>query len=45
LEVLADAGVTCVVAPAGSVRDAQIRDVAEARGLSLLVAPRRHFRH
>jgi phosphoribosylaminoimidazolecarboxamide formyltransferase/IMP cyclohydrolase len=45
LEVLADAGVRCVVAPAGSVRDEEIRAVAEARGLSLLVAPRRHFRH
>ncbi len=45
LEVLADAGVRCVIAPAGSVRDEEIRAVAEARGLSLLVAPRRHFRH
>lgn len=45
LETLIDAGVTCVVAPAGSVRDDEIRAVAEDRGVSLLVAPRRHFRH
>lgn len=45
LETLIDAGVTCVVAPAGSVRDDEIRAVAEGRGVSLLVAPRRHFRH
>ncbi len=45
LLALADAGVTTVVAPSGSIRDAEIVKVAEEAGISLLFSPRRHFRH
>ncbi|MHB8190529.1 MAG: bifunctional phosphoribosylaminoimidazolecarboxamide formyltransferase/IMP cyclohydrolase [Ferrimicrobium sp.] len=45
LMVLVDAGVTTVVAPSGSIRDAEIVETAEHAGVSLLFAPRRHFRH
>ena len=45
LDLLADAGVTAVVAPGGSIRDADIFAAADDRKLAFLLAPRRHFRH
>ena len=45
LDVLADAGVTAVVHPGGSVRDAEVVAAADERGLALLLTGRRHFRH
>ena len=45
LDVLADAGVSAVVAPGGSIRDADIVAAADERRLAFLLAPRRHFRH
>jgi phosphoribosylaminoimidazolecarboxamide formyltransferase/IMP cyclohydrolase len=45
LDLLADAGVTAVVAPGGSIRDADIFAAADERKLAFLLAPRRHFRH
>jgi phosphoribosylaminoimidazolecarboxamide formyltransferase / IMP cyclohydrolase len=45
LDVLADAGVTAVVAPGGSVRDQEVIAAADERHLAFVVAPRRHFRH
>ncbi|MHB8080104.1 MAG: bifunctional phosphoribosylaminoimidazolecarboxamide formyltransferase/IMP cyclohydrolase [Candidatus Krumholzibacteriia bacterium] len=45
IELLADAGVTAVIAPGGSLRDAEVAAAAAARGLTLIQAARRHFRH
>jgi len=45
LEVLADAGVTAVVQPGGSAKDADVVAAADARGLAMLFSSRRHFRH
>ncbi len=45
LEVLAEAGVTAVVQPGGSVRDAEVIAAAEAGGLAMLFTGTRHFRH
>ena len=45
VEVAADAGVTAVIHPGGSIRDDQVLAVAEARGMSVVVTGRRHFRH
>ncbi|MGH9369089.1 MAG: bifunctional phosphoribosylaminoimidazolecarboxamide formyltransferase/IMP cyclohydrolase [Thermoanaerobaculia bacterium] len=45
LDILADAGVTAVVAPGGSIRDQEIVAEADARQLAFLLAPKRHFRH
>ncbi len=45
LEVLAEAGVTAVVQPGGSVRDADVVAAANARGMAMLFTGRRHFRH
>ncbi len=45
LLVLAEAGVTAVVEPGGSVKDADVIDAANAHGLALVFSGRRHFRH
>jgi phosphoribosylaminoimidazolecarboxamide formyltransferase/IMP cyclohydrolase len=45
LDLLAQAGVTAVVAPGGSIRDQEIVAAAEEHQMAFLVAPRRHFRH
>jgi phosphoribosylaminoimidazolecarboxamide formyltransferase/IMP cyclohydrolase len=45
VDILADAGVTAIVAPGGSIRDQEIVSAADERNLAFLVAPRRHFRH
>src|SRR6185503_18485113 len=45
LDILAEAGVTAVVAPGGSIRDQEIIAAADERRLAFLQAPRRHFRH
>jgi phosphoribosylaminoimidazolecarboxamide formyltransferase/IMP cyclohydrolase len=45
LDILADAGVRAVVAPGGSIRDADIVAAADERKMAFLLAPRRHFRH
>jgi len=44
-EVLAEAGVTAVVEPGGSVRDAEVIDAAAAAGVSLYFTGTRHFFH
>ncbi len=43
--VLLEAGVTAVVQPGGSVRDAEVLALVEAAGAAMLVTGRRHFRH
>ena len=45
LDILAQAGVTAVVAPGGSIRDQEIVAAADEHQMAFLVAPRRHFRH
>ncbi len=45
LDILADAGVTAVVAPGGSIRDQEIVAEADSRQMAFWLAPRRHFRH
>ena len=45
LERLAEAGVTSVVQPGGSVRDGEIVAAAEAAGLVMMMTGERHFRH
>jgi phosphoribosylaminoimidazolecarboxamide formyltransferase / IMP cyclohydrolase len=45
VDILAEAGVTAIVAPGGSIRDQEIVAAADERGLAFLIAPRRHFRH
>ncbi|HOC17522.1 MAG TPA: bifunctional phosphoribosylaminoimidazolecarboxamide formyltransferase/IMP cyclohydrolase, partial [Vicinamibacterales bacterium] len=45
LDAVADAGATAVVQPGGSVRDAEVIAAADERGLAMVFAGRRHFRH
>ena len=45
LLVLADAGVTAVVQPGGSVRDDEVIAAADEAGLAMVMTGERHFRH
>ena len=44
-KVLLDAGVTAIVQPGGSMRDAEVLADVEAAGAAMLVTGTRHFRH
>ncbi len=45
VDVLADAGASCVIHPGGSMRDAEVIAAADERGLAMVVTGIRHFRH
>ena len=45
VEAAADAGVTAIIQPGGSVKDAEVLEVADDRGLAMVYTGRRHFRH
>ena len=45
LLVLAEAGVTAVVQPGGSVRDEEVIAAADGAGLAMVMTGERHFRH
>ncbi|PIE83804.1 MAG: bifunctional phosphoribosylaminoimidazolecarboxamide formyltransferase/IMP cyclohydrolase PurH [Bacteroidia bacterium] len=45
LELAAEAGVTAVVQPGGSIRDQESIALADARGLAMLLTGIRHFKH
>jgi phosphoribosylaminoimidazolecarboxamide formyltransferase/IMP cyclohydrolase len=45
VEAAADAGVTAVIQPGGSIKDAEVLEVADDRGLAMVYTGRRHFRH
>jgi phosphoribosylaminoimidazolecarboxamide formyltransferase/IMP cyclohydrolase len=45
LLVLADAGVTSVIQPGGSVKDSEVIAAADEVGLAMVVTGERHFRH
>jgi phosphoribosylaminoimidazolecarboxamide formyltransferase / IMP cyclohydrolase len=45
LEFAAQAGVTAVIQPGGSVKDAEVIAAADAAGMAMVVTGRRHFRH
>ena len=41
----ADAGAVAAIQPGGSVRDAEVIEAADARGMAMVFTGRRHFRH
>jgi phosphoribosylaminoimidazolecarboxamide formyltransferase/IMP cyclohydrolase len=41
----AEAGATCAIQPGGSVRDAEVIQAADDRGLAMVFTGIRHFRH
>jgi phosphoribosylaminoimidazolecarboxamide formyltransferase / IMP cyclohydrolase len=45
LERAAEAGVTAVVQPGGSVRDAEVIEASDRHGIAMLLTGRRHFKH
>ncbi|MEX0988825.1 MAG: bifunctional phosphoribosylaminoimidazolecarboxamide formyltransferase/IMP cyclohydrolase [Actinomycetota bacterium] len=45
LEVGAEAGITAVIHPGGSVRDEEVLAEADRRDIAVVVTGRRHFRH
>jgi phosphoribosylaminoimidazolecarboxamide formyltransferase/IMP cyclohydrolase len=44
-QVLLDAGVSAIVQPGGSVRDAEVLHAVEQAGGAMVITARRHFRH
>jgi len=44
-ELAVEAGVRAIIAPGGSVRDAEVIAAADAAGVAMVHAGRRHFRH
>lgn len=45
VEAAIDAGVAAIVQPGGSVRDAEVVEAANAKGVPMLFSGARHFRH
>jgi phosphoribosylaminoimidazolecarboxamide formyltransferase/IMP cyclohydrolase len=45
VELCLDAGVTAFIQPGGSVRDAEVIDIADRRDATMLITGVRHFRH
>jgi phosphoribosylaminoimidazolecarboxamide formyltransferase/IMP cyclohydrolase len=45
IEVAAEAGVTAVIEPGGSIRDEQVIEAADRLGLAMVFTGYRHFRH
>ncbi len=45
LDVVVDAGASCVIQPGGSMRDQEVIDAADERGVAMVFSGVRHFRH
>jgi phosphoribosylaminoimidazolecarboxamide formyltransferase/IMP cyclohydrolase len=45
LDLLADAGITAIIQPGGSLRDEEVIAAANERGLAMIFTGERHFRH
>ncbi len=45
VERLAEAGVAAVIQPGGSIRDAEVVEACNRRGVAMVVTRRRHFKH
>jgi phosphoribosylaminoimidazolecarboxamide formyltransferase/IMP cyclohydrolase len=45
LDVVVDAGASCVIQPGGSLRDAEVIAAADERGVAMVFTGVRHFRH
>jgi phosphoribosylaminoimidazolecarboxamide formyltransferase / IMP cyclohydrolase len=45
LDVVVDAGATCVIQPGGSIRDEEVIAAADERGVAMVFSGVRHFRH
>ncbi len=45
LDVICEAGATCVIQPGGSIRDQEVIDAANEHGIVMVFTGERHFRH
>ena len=45
LDVVVDAGASCVIHPGGSMRDDEVIAAADERGIAMVLTGVRHFRH
>ncbi|OOG50733.1 bifunctional phosphoribosylaminoimidazolecarboxamide formyltransferase/IMP cyclohydrolase [Polaromonas sp. C04] len=45
LDVVVDAGASCVIQPGGSMRDSEVIAAADERGVAMVFSGVRHFRH
>ena len=45
IETAAEAGITAVIQPGGSIRDAEAIAAADAHGMAMVFTGQRHFRH
>ena len=45
IELAAEAGVTAIVQPGGSIRDTEVIEAANCAGLAMVFTGVRHFRH
>ncbi len=45
LDVVVDAGASCIIQPGGSMRDQEVIDAADERGVAMVFTGVRHFRH
>jgi phosphoribosylaminoimidazolecarboxamide formyltransferase/IMP cyclohydrolase len=45
LDVVVDAGASCIIQPGGSMRDAEVIAAANERGVAMVFSGVRHFRH
>ena len=45
LDAAAQAGITAVIQPGGSIRDAEIVKAADEHGMAMILTGMRHFRH
>ena len=45
LDVVVDAGASCIIQPGGSMRDHEVIAAADERGVAMVVTGVRHFRH
>jgi phosphoribosylaminoimidazolecarboxamide formyltransferase / IMP cyclohydrolase len=45
LDVVVDAGASCVIQPGGSMRDGEVVAAADERGIAMVLTGVRHFRH
>ena len=45
LDVVVDAGASCIIQPGGSMRDQEVIDAANERGVVMVLSGVRHFRH
>ena len=44
-DATAQAGITCVIQPGGSIRDSEVIKAADEHGMAMILTGMRHFRH